>query len=109
MATAEALSTGWRERRAQRPCAASSSGLVERASQILSEGASASAEGWDAESATADTRMDDAFVMLDVEGPGLAELLSKAMTLDFATSGATLRGRAGAEARATGVEPKPSW
>ena len=30
------------------------------------------------------TRMDDAFVVLDLEGPGLADLSSKATTLDFA-------------------------
>jgi len=42
------------------------------------------AEGWEADSATAVTRMDDAFVVLDLEGPGLADLLSKATTLDFA-------------------------
>ena len=53
-------------------------------SLIVSEGAIALAEGWDAESATAVTRMDDAFVVLDLEGPGLADLLSKATTLDFA-------------------------
>ncbi len=53
-------------------------------SLIVSEPAIALAEGWDAESATAVTRMDDAFVVLDLEGPGLTELLSKATTLDFA-------------------------
>ena len=53
-------------------------------SLIVSEGAIALAEGWDGESATAATRMDDAFVVLDLEGPGLTDLLSKATTLDFA-------------------------
>jgi hypothetical protein len=53
-------------------------------SLIVSEGAIAPAEGWDAETATAVTRMDDAFVVLDLEGPGLPDLLSKATTLDFA-------------------------
>jgi hypothetical protein len=53
-------------------------------SLIVSEGAIALAEGWDAESATAVTRMDDAFVVLDLEGPGLADLLSKATTLELA-------------------------
>jgi hypothetical protein len=53
-------------------------------SLIVSEGATGLAEGWDAESATAVTWMDDAYVVLDVEGPGLADLLSKATTLDFA-------------------------
>jgi hypothetical protein len=53
-------------------------------SLIVSEGATALAEGWDGESATAVTRMDDAFVVLDLEGPGLADLLSKATTLEFA-------------------------
>ncbi|MGD0640522.1 MAG: hypothetical protein ABSC22_07225 [Roseiarcus sp.] len=53
-------------------------------SLIVSERAIALAEGWDAETATAVTRMDDAFVVLDLEGPGLADLLSKATTLDFA-------------------------
>jgi hypothetical protein len=51
---------------------------------IVSEGAIALADGWDAESATAVSRIDDAFVVLDLEGPGLADLLSKATTLDFA-------------------------
>jgi hypothetical protein len=53
-------------------------------SLLVSEGANALAEGWDAESATAVTRIDDAFVVLDLEGPGLADLVSKATTLDFA-------------------------
>lgn len=53
-------------------------------SLIVSEGAIGLAEGWDDESATAVTHMDDAFVVLDLEGPGLADLLSKATTLDFA-------------------------
>ncbi len=51
---------------------------------IVSERAVTLAEGWDAESATAVTRMDDALVVLDLEGPGLADLLSKATTLDVA-------------------------
>jgi len=53
-------------------------------SLIVAEGAIGLAEGWDATSASAVTRMDDAFVVLDLEGPGLADLLSKATTLDFA-------------------------
>jgi hypothetical protein len=53
-------------------------------SLIVSEGAIGLAEGWDGESATAVTRMDDAFVVLDLEGSGLADLISKATTLDFA-------------------------
>ena len=53
-------------------------------SLVVGEGAIGLAEGWDGESATAVTRMDDAFVVLDLEGPGLADLLSKATTLDFA-------------------------
>ena len=53
-------------------------------SLIVSERPLALAEGWDAETATAVTGMDDAFVVLDLEGPGLADLLSKATTLDFA-------------------------
>ena len=51
---------------------------------IFVERAIALADGWDAEGATAVTRMDDAFVVLDLEGPGLTDLLSKATTLDFA-------------------------
>ena len=53
-------------------------------SLIVGEGGTALAEGWDAETATAVTRMDDAFIVLDLEGPGLADLLAKATTLDFA-------------------------
>ena len=53
-------------------------------SLIVAEGAIAFTEGWDGESATAVTRMDDALVVLDLEGPGLADLLSKATTLDLA-------------------------
>jgi hypothetical protein len=53
-------------------------------SLIVSKRAISLAPGWDAETATAVTRMDDAFVVLDLEGPGLADLLSKATTLDFA-------------------------
>jgi len=53
-------------------------------SLIVAEGAIALAEGWDGESATAVTCMDDAYVVLDLEGPGLIDLLSKATTLDFA-------------------------
>ena len=53
-------------------------------SLIVSQRTIALAEGWDAESATAVTRMDDAFLVFDLEGPGLADLLSKATTLDFA-------------------------
>ena len=53
-------------------------------SLIVSESAIALAEGWDGESATAVTRMDDAYVVLDLEGPGLAGLISKATTLDLA-------------------------
>lgn len=53
-------------------------------SLVVSEQAIALAEGWDAESATAVTRVDDAFVVLDLEGPGLTDLVSKATTLDFA-------------------------
>ena len=53
-------------------------------SLIVSVGAVALAEGWDAESVTAVTRMDDAYVVLDLEGPELTELVSKATTLDFA-------------------------
>jgi hypothetical protein len=51
---------------------------------LVAEDGDPPAEGWDAESATAITRMDDALIALDFEGPGLAELLSKATTLDFA-------------------------
>jgi len=53
-------------------------------SLIVTEGAIGLAEGWDGESATAVTRMDDAYVVLDLEGPGLAGLISKATTLDLA-------------------------
>jgi hypothetical protein len=53
-------------------------------SLIVAEGAIGLAEGWDGESATALTGMDDAYVVLDLEGPGLADLLSKATTLDLA-------------------------
>jgi hypothetical protein len=53
-------------------------------SLVVSERAIALADGWDAESATAVTRMDDAFLVFDLEGPGLTDLLSKATTLDFA-------------------------
>jgi len=53
-------------------------------SLIVAEEAIALAEGWDGESATAVTCMDDAYVVLDLEGPGLIDLLSKATTLDFA-------------------------
>ena len=51
---------------------------------IVAEGPIGLAEGWDDESATAVTRMDDAYVVLDLEGPGLADLISKATTLDLA-------------------------
>ena len=53
-------------------------------SLIVSEGEIGLAEGWDGESATAVTRMDDAYVVLDLAGPGLADLVGKATTLDLA-------------------------
>jgi hypothetical protein len=53
-------------------------------SLIVSEGAIALTEGWDLDSASALTRVDDAFVVLDLEGPGLTDLVSKATTLAFA-------------------------
>jgi sarcosine oxidase gamma subunit len=55
-------------------------------SLVVCENGAAPAEGWDAESSTAVTCMDDALVALELEGPGLAALLSKATTLDFADS-----------------------
>lgn len=53
-------------------------------SLVVSERAITLAEGWDAQTAAAVTRMDDALIVLDLEGPGLADLLSKATTLDDA-------------------------
>ena len=38
-------------------------------------------EGWDAGASTAVTVMDDAFLVLDLHGPGLVDVLSKATTL----------------------------
>jgi hypothetical protein len=51
-------------------------------SLIVSQGAPPLSEGWDAASATAATYMDDAFLVLDIQGSGLNDLVSKATTLD---------------------------
>jgi hypothetical protein len=51
-------------------------------SLIVSQGQPPFSEGWDATSATAVTNMDDAFLVMDIEGPGLNDLVSKATTLD---------------------------
>ena len=51
---------------------------------VVSESPIAAAEGWDASTATALTPMDDAWLILDLEGPGLANLVAKATSLDFA-------------------------
>jgi hypothetical protein len=51
-------------------------------SLIVSQGEPPLSEGWDATSSTAATNMDDAFLVLDLQGPGLKDLVSKATTLD---------------------------
>ena len=51
---------------------------------VVSESPIVAAEGWDASTATALTTMDDAWLILDLEGPGLADLVAKATSLDFA-------------------------
>lgn len=51
---------------------------------VVSEKAIDAAEGWDASTATALTPMDDAWLILDLEGPGLADLVAKATSFDFA-------------------------
>jgi hypothetical protein len=61
-------------------------------SLIVSQGEAPFREGWEATSATAATIMDDAFLVLDIQGPGLTDLVSKAATLDVsdASSSASL-------------------
>jgi hypothetical protein len=50
-------------------------------SLIVSQGEPSLSEGWDAASATAATNMDDAFLVLDLQGPALNDLVSKATML----------------------------
>jgi sarcosine oxidase gamma subunit len=50
---------------------------------VVSENPIEAAEGFDAATATALTHVDDAWVILDLEGPELADLIAKATSLDF--------------------------
>ena len=51
---------------------------------VVSENPIEAREGWDAATATALTHVDDAWLVLDLEGPGLEDLIAKATSQTFA-------------------------